>query len=273
MVVSFNYKLIDNRELEIPFVNRAFKYGDGLFESIMFKNDSICYLSDHIKRLKKGMTALRFEGVDGIKKDIIEHQIWELVKRNHVQEGGGRIKIQVWRKDGGLYIPDNYHFNLFISIDKTYAKPQSKRHLKNVDFSTNVTIFPTNYSRFKTCNSLPYVMAGIEKQHRGLDEVILLDHKGNISECSSSNIFWVKKNKVFTPKLSTGCIAGVARKNIIKKLRKEGVLVTKTKSKGAELLNADSVFISNVSSIKHINAIKNKKFSTWNLIDEILEKK
>ena len=64
-------------------------------------------------------------------------------------------------------------------------------------------------------SALPYVMAGIEKQNRGLDDLIILSTKDHVSECIASNIFWLRKGTIYTPSLRSGCIEGIRRAQLI----------------------------------------------------------
>ncbi len=71
-------------------------------------------------------------------------------------------------------------------------------------------------SNYKTSNALLYVMAGLyQKQHR-LDEAIILNQNGFLCESTSSNLFVVYQNQIYTPALSEGCVAGVMRSVVLK---------------------------------------------------------
>ena len=85
-------------------------------------------------------------------------------------------------------------------------------------------------------------MARIEAEERELFDVILLNEKKEISETSSANIFWQKDNKIYTPALSTGIVAGTVREEFIK--NNEVFEVTEGIK---ELIDADEIFMTNVN--------------------------
>ncbi|MEM1135014.1 MAG: aminotransferase class IV, partial [Bacteroidota bacterium] len=233
--------------------NRSFRYGDGLFETIIYRKNKIKFFKDHLRRLKNGMKALAFEGITGLKKDLLEQQILRLIAKNRLH-GKVRVKIQVWRKPGGLYLPENNHFNILITAEEE-AESFEFKSLK-LAFSEQVKLAYSSISKYKTSNALPYVIAAIEKQKRGYDDLVLCDTRDRISECIASNIFWVKNDQVFTPSLKTGCVAGIARKNLIRKLEKLGTKVKIVKEKKDKLIDADSIFLSNVSGIIHVQYLE-----------------
>lgn len=107
-----------------------------------------------------------------------------------------------------------------------------------------------------------YVKAGLEMKQRALDEILITDADGNISEASSSNVFWVKDNQLFTPSLETGCIDGVRRRWIIDQMQKSDKPVQQVKAQLAELSNADYIFTSNATGINFIGTLDGKEFMT-----------
>ena len=107
-----------------------------------------------------------------------------------------------------------------------------------------------------------YVQASLAKKKAGLDEFILLDEQGNISECLVSNIFWIKNNQVFTPSLETGCIAGIMRLNILRACQMLKAEAWEGFYSKADLLAADAVFTSNITGLRPILAISQQQFKT-----------
>src|SRR5688572_27386045 len=100
-----NGHLISIYEPSVSFNNRAFRYGDSIFETIRICNNKIMFLRDHITRLKLGMTVLRMNLPAELNTENIQEFIGQLVKHNshapHV-----RIRLTVFRNEGGFYTPD-----------------------------------------------------------------------------------------------------------------------------------------------------------------------
>jgi branched-chain amino acid aminotransferase len=107
---------------------------------------------------------------------------------------------------------------------------------------------PVNYlSNIKTCNSLPFVMAGLFKTQNRLDDVFIINQHGNLCEAGSSNIFVWYKNNLYTPALSEGCVEGVMRQVVIKLAQENGIPFTEAQINPDILYEADEVLLTNAS--------------------------
>jgi 4-amino-4-deoxychorismate lyase len=111
----------------------------------------------------------------------------------------------------------------------------STRHLPASTLSPNI----------KSNNMLPYIAAKLEAKRLGVFEGILLSQEGYLAEGTVSNLFWVKKNIVYTPALSVGILPGVMRKHVIREFQKAGRKVVEGFFKPVVLQSADEVFITN----------------------------
>jgi 4-amino-4-deoxychorismate lyase len=257
VVYSYNFQISEKEQLPSLADSRAFQYGDGLFETIIRQKGEIRFLSWHLQRLHAGMESLAMVNDQGINVQRITQQINKLAELNHLEDC--RIKIQLWRKNGGLYTPEDNGVNILISL-KALQLPTSFIKPK-ADFARNIRLAYSAYSFFKSCSALPYVLAGLERKQRQLDELILLDVNGYISECTSSNIFWKKGGQWLTPSLETGCIAGIMRRNILTKLKEKDIAVQEVKALPEELLQAQAVFCCNVTGIYAIEQIEEKRYT------------
>jgi 4-amino-4-deoxychorismate lyase len=257
MNAVFNGSSLEVSSVPFDINNRAFLYGDGLFETIIVKDNSPNYLQDHLDRLHRGMKILKMKISSGLQYNPIQESIEELLKANNFKDA--RIKLIVWRKPGGLYIPESEESEYLILCNALSQNPIEGRR---TDFCSSITLQESIFSEFKRLNSLPFVLAGIELKEKGLDDLILLDDHGNVAECISSNIFWKSGKEYFTPSLDTGCIAGVRRKNIIERLKSLSIPIHQIKSLPNELIKADCIFSTNVAGIYPIIQIGEKKFSS-----------
>lgn len=131
--------------------------------------------------------------------------------------------------------------------------------------SKKVRLFPTAWSGCKTLNCLPYILANQERLEAEMDEVILLDHRGFLSEAASANLFWRKGQEYFTPSLDCCCLNGVARKMILEELIKLELQIRVGEFLPIALQSADQVWVSNVSGISYLSKIGKKEYSTITL--------
>jgi branched-chain amino acid aminotransferase/4-amino-4-deoxychorismate lyase len=247
-----NFSVIEGLLPNDFWQNRAFQYGDGLFETIMMRNGTVRFLADHFERLTGGMGALGMDVPEGFTPGYLRQAIEELALQNNLG-GTARIKIHVWRSPGGLYTPESRNAEFMISLTALSQKPAPFK--KKAIFYEDIRLSASAISRFKTMSALPYVMAGLARRQAGADEVILLDVYGHLAECGASNLLWLKEGTLYTPSVATGCIEGVMLKQIIRLARTHGLAVKQDLSFRDELFEADAVLCCNVAGVQFIENI------------------
>jgi branched-chain amino acid aminotransferase len=266
-----NGHLISIYEPSVAFNNRAFRYGDALFESIRLCNNKVMFLRDHITRLKLGMTVLRMNLPAEFNTENIYELILELLKQNN-QSSNARIRLTVFRNEGGYYSPETNDISFLIETEEI-----SDAYLLNqkglwIDIYSEIKKPINKLSGLKTANALIYVMAGLAKQSMKLDECFLINEKGTICESISSNIFVVKNGTICTPPLSDGCLEGVMRKQIIEIAAQHKILAFENTVTVNTLMNGDEIFLTNsINGVKWVGQFK-QKFYTNKLSQFFIEK-
>jgi branched-chain amino acid aminotransferase/4-amino-4-deoxychorismate lyase len=247
MVINYNGTYIQENEFSIGLNDRAFQYGDGLFETIVVRNGKIKFLSAHIERLKLGSKAIDLNLPELFSREAIELLILELIQMNKLTENV-RVKLMVWRKEGGLYTPENDSINYLI---KTSALTNASIvSIKSWRCYHQFRLTETLISAYKTINALPYVLASNYKKQHKLDEVVLLDQEGNVAEASASNLFWIQDNDLFTPSLKTGCKKGIIRSQLQKIASQYGYSWNEVLLHDITTLqNSDVIFVANVCGV------------------------
>ena len=259
------YNFIEDKSINLPLTeNRAFLYGDGFFETIIIKNGDLFFFTDHYARMIDASIELNLAPFPSAKE--LEEQILLFISSHKKLS---RLKIIIFRNAEGLFAPEK-NTPLFYLEEKEIPIHQVKK--KSAFFSTKTGNRESNTSRFKTISSLHYVLAGVELNSSDYDEIILLDEKLNISECLSSNIWWIKDNIVYTPNKSTGCITGVARKNIFKYLTSKKIKHINGQYQKDDLINADFCFTSNVAGLHIISSVESNDFPAFHQIFEDIKK-
>ena len=109
-LVNFNGRLVPLALLPVSPLNRSFLYGDSLFETIVLRNGKLQRLALHIKRLKKGASVLQLEWDNRITEKNVAPVLYELAVQNRI-EGDARFRWQMWRGDGGKFLPDSHESN------------------------------------------------------------------------------------------------------------------------------------------------------------------
>jgi len=267
MYIFYNGEMLEKSSLKIDPDNRAFMYGDGVFETIIYQDDKLKYEQYHKERLLAAMRAMNFVFEDNLALGSVFSSIHLLAKKSNFTSA--KVRLQVWRAYGGLYTPQSSRCHVMATCIPFESNNVSSK--EKVSFSYTVKLSKTNWSAFKTLSSIPYIQAGMEKTQRKLDELILLDHDDHISEGTSSNIFWKRGDTYFTPSLETGCIDGIMRRHIIHQLDKSNFKLQIGEFTKNELLEADEVFSSNVTGVQSILSIDERQFSHNLSIKRLLE--
>lgn len=271
--ISLNGQIHNHDDLLFSMHNRAFRYGDGLFESMRMSDGRIRFLDMHAERLQAGMKALRFTNAESLNAGLIEAEVASLARKNKIFKEA-RIRLTVFRNDGGLYSPVKNTYSSLIEIYPLEHGYQWSRKGLIIDVYDEVRKDYGLLSGFKTNNSLAYVLAGVYKTEKRVDECVVLNSAGNMVEATTSNLFLVKNKEIFTPALSEGCVDGTMRKVVIQMARDLSIPLHQARLKPEHLQAADEIFLSNaVHGIQWVVGLGEKRFYskiTRQLFDRLL---
>lgn len=241
--------------------NRSFRYGDGLFESMCWRNGAIQFLDYHLERLHKGMNLLKLEGAQLFDAFFVRQEVRHLMKKNGLQ-GAVRIRLSVFREGGGLYSPETNKSAYVLE-----AEPLDEKVNAHNSAGLIIDVFrdhkkPINeFSQMKSNNALLYVMAGIYRKNQGLDDVILLNDQGLLCEASGSNVFIWYRNTLYTPALSEGCVDGVMRRVVMEVAREHDIAVVEAQMNPEILNEAEELFLTNaVHGMQWVLGYQKKRF-------------
>jgi branched-chain amino acid aminotransferase/4-amino-4-deoxychorismate lyase len=253
--IIYNNEIMEDRLLNIAIDNRSFRYGDGIFESMSMRNGRISFFKEHLERFTNGIKALGMVFPEGFEHEKLELLIMEVAKKNKL-DSFARIRLQAWRAGGGMVKPMQNNFEYLVTVSSYMEKADVVDKL--IVYRYGRTAYSV-FSQYKNNNYLVYIMAAMEAEKRGAEDAILLDTAGHIAECTTSNIFWIEANILYTPSLNTGCVAGVMRKKIIELCRNLGYVVNEGLFKVEQMMHkADSVFISNSSGTQIVKQVEDK---------------
>lgn len=257
----YNGEIVTAFELSsIAFSNRAFKYGDSLFETIRYSNKNILFLSEHLLRLKLSMPILKMKIPQHFSFDYFLNKISDVIYANNLQDKSARIRLTVFRTGSGNYYPESNEVDYLIETEELsnplYLMPSNGLV---VDIFKDLFKPINRLSNLKTGNALIYVLAAINRDFLRLDDCFIINEKGNICEATSSNIFAVKNNMLLTPPLTEGCVTGIMRKQIQKIAETQKMLVIEKPFTLHTLLDADEVFVTNtIQGVQWIRQFQSK---------------
>ncbi|QEC66579.1 hypothetical protein FRZ67_04435 [Panacibacter ginsenosidivorans] len=257
-----NGKIYKADKLLISPNNRSFRYGDGFFETMKMINGKIILADYHFERLFTSLELLQFEKPNYFSPNYLKTQIEELAKKNYHSKLA-RVRLMIFRGDGGLYDPENHFPNHLI---QTWELNPSNNILNENGLVVNIFKDARkacdNYSHVKSNNYLSYAMAALWAKKKQLNDALLLNSYDRITDATIANIFIIKDGIVKTPALSEGCISGVMRRHLLKCLHEENIPVEEAKIEPEELLQASEVFLSNgVYGIRWIKSCGNSNYT------------
>jgi branched-chain amino acid aminotransferase len=234
--------------------NRAFLYGDGVFETVKILHSKILFLEDHYFRLMSSMRVVRMEIPMNFTLEYFEEQILSLAKANN-KLTSSRARITVFRNNGGYYLPQTNSVSFLVTVEnldnRTYVINQNPYR---VDLFTDFYVTKHLLSSIKTTNKMINVTASIFASENGFDNCLLVNENKNVVEALQGNLFMLLGNKLITPPISEGCLDGVMRKQILSLASKlEKIEVSEEVISPFDLQKADELFITNV--IKGIQPI------------------
>jgi branched-chain amino acid aminotransferase len=262
-MINFNGNLVEN--VPITTKNRGLNYGDALFETIRVINNSIMFWEAHYFRLMSSMRMLRMEIPMSFSPEKLENQIKDTIKANNLTSSPVKVKLLVYRKDGGLYLPKSREVDVVISveaIENAFFVHNSENYV--VDLFKDHFVLAGMLSTLKTTNKVTQVLASIFAEENSFDNCIILNEKKSVVEFTNGNIFLVKGNTIKTPPLDDGCLKGIIRGELIKMLKKlDDYTLEETSISPFELQKADELFLTNsIVGIKSINQYRKKTYST-----------
>lgn len=253
--------------------NRAFRYGDGLFETMHANGTKVQFIDEHYMRLMYGIEKLHMHLPSYFNQKYINSLIVKLLNKNKLYQGV-KIRLSVFRSDGGLYTPLSNNISFIIEAEELeHAKYTLNKKGLVIDIYDEIKKNINYFSDLKSSNALLFVLAGIYKQKKNIDDCIILNQENKIVEAVSSNIFIVKNNQLYTPALTDGCIPGIMRTQIIRTaLSLNYTIFDDCNIKPDDLLSADEVFLTNaISGIRWVVAYKNNRY--FNKTSKILTNK
>ena len=228
--------LIFNNALLEPYqgaqlLNPGFLYGDGFFETMALLDDEPRHWSRHWARMQR--SAKVFGKALPFSEKTIQEHIANLAKQLAIQNGVIRLSLHKGLK------------GLDFLLQVTPPRPHLLRKSFKLGF-TNEPYDRTGPLRFiKSNNYQVYRFFLNQAKSKGLDEVILYNSKGELTEGSFSNLFFEKDNCLYTPHIDCGLLPGIMRSIVIESAKKQGKQVIEGHFQKKDLQNADTCFITN----------------------------
>jgi branched-chain amino acid aminotransferase len=240
---------------------RGFRYGDGLFETLLVQNGRIRLQEYHFDRLFAGVGFLGFEPTASFARESLVQQVLDLCEKNG-HPVLSRVRLMVFRGEGNL-------FDTAVNYPQ-YVIESSSLSADQVVFNEaglRVGIYPEGrkacdpLANLKSNNFLLYVLAARYARDHHLDDCLVLNSRERIADSCIANLFYIKQGTVYTPPLSEGCVAGVMRRFLLDRMAVWGLTVREQVVAPEDLQNADEIFLTNaLKAIRWVGEIPGRHF-------------
>jgi len=239
--IFHNDKLVPMEEARLSPGQAGLLNGWGLFTTLHVFDGELFAFERHWKRLEKD--AARTHCPFPFEAEKVHEQLREVIRANHVKEGAARIyaiynTVGHWRSDENFPAVDLILCTTNLPEYRLPARLNLRaegRHAASPLAGVKVTSWLNN------------AWNAYEAQQAGFDEVVLLNERGEVSECTAANVFCVRGGKVLTPPLNSGCLEGITRSILLEIAPRIGISCTEATLRPEDLYAADEVFISSTN--------------------------
>jgi branched-chain amino acid aminotransferase len=246
--VYINGKLFDKADAKISVYDHGLLYGDGVFEGIRVYSGKVFRLREHIDRLYESARSIQLE--IPINREQMTDAVVSTVKANNKKDG--YIRLVVTRGAGSLGLDPRKTSDpqiIVIVDDITMYPPELYQNGLEIVTAATIRNHPAALNaRIKSLNYLNNIMAKIEGIRAGCLEALMLNHKGEIAECTGDNIFLVKRGVLRTPPLDAGILEGVTRNAVIELAEAAHIPVEQNALSRHDVFAADECFLTGTAA-------------------------
>jgi branched-chain amino acid aminotransferase len=208
-------QLYDKEDAKISVYDHGLLYGDGIFEGMRSYSGKVFRLADHLKRLWDSAKAIWLE--IPISVEEMTRAVNDTLAVNDISDGYVRLIVTRGAGSLGLDPRQTSDPQVIIIADKiTLYPPEYYEQGLEIVTASSIRNHPAALSpRIKSLNYLNNILAKIEGMQAGCIEALMMNHKGEVAECTGDNIFIVRDNQVYTPPTDAGILEGITRQTII----------------------------------------------------------
>jgi len=249
-----DYLFIDGIRTEKPLPLRSLFYGEGLFETFRYKGSLPVLLDKHFERMEKGAILLKIPFPD---RGYLRGLIRKAISESEIDDAYVKLCLL---SDGDVAYYQMSNRQQVLVIVKEYVRPRQSVKLKVSSFRR---ISDSPLIRVKSINYLENILARRDALNSGYDESLFVNENGEVTECSSSNIFWFKSQTLFTPNEDSGLLTGTTRALVLDFITDNKVDLLESKFLLNDMRAADFVFITNsLIGCMPVSEIEGNSFNT-----------
>ncbi len=241
-------QLYAKEDAKISVYDHGLLYGDGVFEGIRSYGGKVFRMEAHLQRLWNSAKAILLK--IPMSREEMAEAIEKTLAVNGIQDG--YIRVVVTRGAGSLGLDPNRCSNpqVIIITDHISLYPEElyRKGLEIVTVSVARNHPAALSPRIKSLNYLNNILAKIEGSLAGCVEALMLNHKGEVAECTGDNIFLVRGGELHTPSLESGILEGITRDVVIELAREAGITVRELPLTKHDVYIADECFLTGTAA-------------------------
>tara|TARA_B100000212_G_scaffold297912_1_gene241868 strand:- start:1847 stop:2752 length:906 start_codon:yes stop_codon:yes gene_type:complete len=272
--ININGELFIRSEAKISVFDSGFLLGDGVWEGIRFHQSKLMFIDEHLDRLFESASGISLN-IPFSKKEII-NEINKVLSKNSMTD---HVHIRLIISRGDKITPyQNPNANKgpinFVIIPE-YKKTDPKIYNDGITIGRVPIIRPSDKilsTHYNTLSKLNCILASIEANKLGYDEGIMNDPDGNISTCNSTNLFFIKENKVLTSK-GQYCLNGITRGKAIKICKLNNIAISEQDFIFEDIMDCDEAFVTGtfagIIPVSKIESRDLKSTSSDSLVNQI----
>jgi branched-chain amino acid aminotransferase len=246
--VYISGKLYEKTEAKVSVFDHGLLYGDGVFEGIRAYSGRVFRLEAHVDRLYESAQAIhlaipmsRPEMAAAIRDTLATNKLIDAYIRVIVTRGAGSLGLDPRKTTDPQVI-------IITDSISLYPEELYEHGLKIITAATTRNHPNAVNPRIKSLNYLNNILAKIEGTQAGCLEALMLNHKGDVAECTGDNIFVVKKGKIHTPSVDSGILEGITREAVMGLARGVGIEVIERTMDRHDIFTADEVFLTGTAA-------------------------
>ncbi|MEM1584614.1 MAG: branched-chain-amino-acid transaminase [Nitrososphaerota archaeon] len=249
MLVYIDGEFVPRSQAKVSVFDHGLLYGDGVFEGIRSYNGVVFRLIEHIDRLYDSAKTIMLD--IPITKQEMVNVVLETLRKNKLKDA--YIRLVVTRGVGDLGLDPRKCSKPSIIViaqpmEPLLGKEVKEKGVRLVISSVRRDRVDATTHQAKTLNYLNSILAKVDAINAGVDDAILLDERGFVSEASAANLFIVKSDVIATPPQTAGILPGITRATVIELAKKIGYSVEERDITPHELLTADEVFLTGTAA-------------------------
>jgi aminodeoxychorismate lyase len=268
MVVFLNGQFVAESAAVVPFNDRGFMYGDGLFETMRVCNGKPFRMAQHLERMVRGADFLKIN-LPVTPKEL-QKIAEQLIEQNKLPDSVLRVMLTRGPGERGYSPKGADKPTLLITLHP--APPLDPDNPAQWALVTSSFRIPASdpLSSFKTTSKILNVAAHADAEARNADDALLINTNGEIAETASGNLFWVYRDKICTTPTGRGVLPGITRAVVLEICQVLGLQTNKRVIKPEALKNSEAIFVTqSATGIVVVSTLDGEPVGSSPLVEQI----